>query len=109
MSAPNVRFAKAAYWAAGIWGVLILTPPYFIFNVIGRQDPPAITHPLFLLRLRPRRSRLAGRIHDHRDLPGALPRLTQTNGGRRRSHRSSRARSRFGWHRCFESVMGEWA
>ena len=33
---------------AGIWGVLVMVPLYFMFNVIGRQqDPPAITHPGF--------------------------------------------------------------
>lgn len=27
--------------------MLVLTPLYFIFAQIGRQDPPAITHPAF--------------------------------------------------------------
>jgi vacuolar-type H+-ATPase subunit I/STV1 len=47
MSTPNVKFAKIVYWAAGIWGVLILTPLFFLFNTIGIKDPPPITHPLF--------------------------------------------------------------
>jgi hypothetical protein len=42
-----MKFAKVVFWAAGIWGVLVLTPLYFMFDVIGRQDPPAITHPGF--------------------------------------------------------------
>jgi len=42
-----VKFAKIVFWAAGIWGVLILTPLYFIFDLIGRADPPPITHPGF--------------------------------------------------------------
>jgi hypothetical protein len=42
-----MKFAKIVFWVAGIWGVLILTPLYFMFNVIGRQDPPPITHPAF--------------------------------------------------------------
>jgi hypothetical protein len=42
-----MKFAKIVFWIAGIWGVLILTPLYFMFDVIGRQDPPAITHPGF--------------------------------------------------------------
>ncbi|MGC2137174.1 MAG: hypothetical protein WA627_05355 [Candidatus Sulfotelmatobacter sp.] len=42
-----MRFAKIVFWIAGIWGVLVLTPLYFIFNVIGRNDPPPITHPAF--------------------------------------------------------------
>jgi hypothetical protein len=42
-----MKFAKIVFWIAGIWGVLILTPLYFIFDMIGRQDPPPITHPAF--------------------------------------------------------------
>ena len=43
----GVKFAKIVFWAAGIWGVVILTPLYFIFNLIGVKDPPPVTHPLF--------------------------------------------------------------
>ena len=42
-----MRFAKIVFCIAGIWGVLILTPLYFMFDVIGRNDPPPITHPGF--------------------------------------------------------------
>ena len=42
-----MKFAKVVYWVAGIWGVLVLTPLYFMFDAIGRKDPPAITHPGF--------------------------------------------------------------
>ena len=42
-----MRFAKIVFWIAGIWGLLILTPLYFMFDLIGRQDPPPITHPGF--------------------------------------------------------------
>jgi hypothetical protein len=42
-----VRFAKIVFWIAGIWGVLIITPLYFMFDLIGRNDPPPITHPGF--------------------------------------------------------------
>ena len=42
-----MRFAKIVFWIAAIWGVLILTPLYFMFDVIGRNDPPPITHPGF--------------------------------------------------------------
>lgn len=42
-----MKFAKVVFLVAGIWGVLVLTPLYFMFNMIGRQDPPAITHPAF--------------------------------------------------------------
>jgi hypothetical protein len=42
-----MKLAKIVFWIAGIWGVLILTPLYFMFDVIGRNDPPPITHPGF--------------------------------------------------------------
>jgi hypothetical protein len=42
-----MRFAKIVFWIAGIWGFLVLTPLYFMFGLIGRQDPPPITHPGF--------------------------------------------------------------
>jgi hypothetical protein len=42
-----MRFAKVVFWVAGIWGLVVITPLYFLFDVIGRQDPPAITHPGF--------------------------------------------------------------
>jgi len=42
-----VKFAKAVFFIAAIWGVLLLAPLYFIFDLIGQQDPPAITHPGF--------------------------------------------------------------
>jgi len=42
-----VKFAKAIFLVAGVWGVLLLTPLYFIFDMIGVQDPPPITHPAF--------------------------------------------------------------
>jgi hypothetical protein len=43
----NMKFAKIVFWIAAIWGVLVLSPLYFIFDLIGRQDPPPITHPAF--------------------------------------------------------------
>jgi hypothetical protein len=42
-----MRFAKIVFWIAGIWGVLVISPLYFMFNLIGRTDPPPITHPGF--------------------------------------------------------------
>lgn len=42
-----MRFAKIVYWVAGIWGVVVITPLYFLFDVIPVKDPPAITHPGF--------------------------------------------------------------
>jgi len=42
-----MKFAKVVFWVAGIWGVLVIAPLYFLFDLIGKQDPPAITHPGF--------------------------------------------------------------
>ena len=42
-----MRFAKVVFRIAGIWGLLVITPLYFMFDLIGRQDPPPITHPGF--------------------------------------------------------------
>jgi hypothetical protein len=42
-----VKFAKVVFWIAAIWGVLVITPLYFMFDMIGRNDPPSITHPGF--------------------------------------------------------------
>ncbi len=42
-----MKFAKIVFRVAAIWGVLVITPLYFMFNLIGRNDPPAITHPGF--------------------------------------------------------------
>jgi hypothetical protein len=43
----SMRFAKGVFWVAGILGLLVITPLYFMFELIGRKDPPAITHPGF--------------------------------------------------------------
>jgi len=42
-----MKFARVVFWVAGIWGVVVIAPLYFIFDLIGKQDPPAITHPGF--------------------------------------------------------------
>ncbi len=42
-----MKFAKVVFWVAGIWGLVVITPLYFMFDLIGKQDPPAITHPGF--------------------------------------------------------------
>jgi len=42
-----MKFAKIVFRIAGIWGLLIITPLYFIFDLIGVKDPPPITHPAF--------------------------------------------------------------
>src|SRR5690348_18231609 len=42
-----MKFAKMVFWVAGMWGFLVLTPLYFMFDLIGQKDPPPITHPGF--------------------------------------------------------------
>ncbi|MGC1621128.1 MAG: hypothetical protein WA765_21750 [Candidatus Acidiferrum sp.] len=42
-----MKFAKIVFWIAGVWGLLIITPLYFMFDLIGQKDPPPITHPGF--------------------------------------------------------------
>jgi hypothetical protein len=42
-----MKFAKIVFWIAGIWGLLVITPLYFLFYIIGQKDPPPITHPGF--------------------------------------------------------------
>lgn len=42
-----MRFARVVFTIAGVYGVLVLTPMYFLFDVVGRQTPPAVTHPEF--------------------------------------------------------------
>jgi hypothetical protein len=39
-----MKFAKIIFRLAGIWGVLVLCPVYFMSDAIGRRDPPAVTH-----------------------------------------------------------------
>jgi hypothetical protein len=36
-----MRFVKIVFWIAGVWGVLVVTPLYFIHDIIGRgrNDP----------------------------------------------------------------------
>ncbi len=42
-----MRFAKIVFTIAGVWGLLVLTPMYFLFEAVGRRYPPPITHPDF--------------------------------------------------------------
>lgn len=42
-----MRFAKIVFWCAGIWGIVVLTPLYFMLRAVNLQTPPAITHPEF--------------------------------------------------------------
>ncbi|MGJ5815977.1 hypothetical protein [Paludibaculum fermentans] len=41
----GVRFARAVFLGAGIWGVLLLTPMYFTELMVSPADSPAQNHP----------------------------------------------------------------
>lgn len=40
-----MKFARIVFTIAGIWGLLVLPPLYFLEQKIGHDTPPAITHP----------------------------------------------------------------
>jgi hypothetical protein len=40
-----MKFAKMVFLVAGIYGLIVLLPSYFLKEQIGRDYPPAITHP----------------------------------------------------------------
>jgi hypothetical protein len=42
-----MRWARWIYWLAGAYGLVVLVPQYFLLEQIGRDLPPAITHPEF--------------------------------------------------------------
>jgi hypothetical protein len=42
-----MKFAKIVFRVAGIYGVLVLAPLYFLYDTVGRLDPPPVTHPQF--------------------------------------------------------------
>jgi hypothetical protein len=42
-----MRFARSVFAVAGLWGLVVLTPLYFMFDYVGQQYPPAVTHPDF--------------------------------------------------------------
>jgi hypothetical protein len=42
-----MRFAKIVFIIAGVWGIVVLTPLYFLFDLTGRQYAPPTTYPHF--------------------------------------------------------------
>ena len=42
-----MKFAKVVFIVAGIWGIVVLTPLYFLIDVTGRQYAPPATYPQF--------------------------------------------------------------
>ncbi len=42
-----MKFARWAFLVAGIYGLLVITPLYFMESYINKQIPPPISHPEF--------------------------------------------------------------
>jgi hypothetical protein len=42
-----VKFARGVFLVAGIYGLLVITPLYFLESFVGKRNPPPITHPEF--------------------------------------------------------------
>jgi hypothetical protein len=42
-----MKFAKVVFTAAGVWGIVVLTPLYFLFDMTGRPYPPPDSYPHF--------------------------------------------------------------
>ncbi len=42
-----MKFARGVFSIAGVWGLLVLIPFYFMFDSLGREAPPPLTHPEF--------------------------------------------------------------
>jgi hypothetical protein len=42
-----MRFAKIVFIVAGVWGIVVLTPLYFLHDITGRQYAPPTTYPQF--------------------------------------------------------------
>ena len=40
-----MKFARIVFLIAGVWGLTIMTPLYFLFDYVGRSYPPPVTHP----------------------------------------------------------------
>jgi len=41
----RMRFARSVFLLAGVCGIIIMAPMYFLEERLGQDNPPAITHP----------------------------------------------------------------
>ena len=41
---PSITFARRVFQIAGIYGLVVLVPQFFLADRIGRDTPPPITH-----------------------------------------------------------------
>jgi len=46
-SEAAVRFAKYVFIGAGIWGIIVLSPLFWLIDVTGRRYPPPTDYPQF--------------------------------------------------------------
>ena len=42
-----MRFAKSVFWIAGLWGIVVLVPLYFLVDISGKPWPPPLNYPHF--------------------------------------------------------------
>jgi len=42
-----MRFARIVFLIAGVYGLIVLLPQFFLEGMIGEDTPPPITHPEF--------------------------------------------------------------
>src|SRR5829696_4922507 len=42
-----MKFARYTFYAACLYGIVVLVPMYFLLEEIGIDNPPAVTHPEF--------------------------------------------------------------
>jgi hypothetical protein len=42
-----VKFAKIVFTTAGLWGIVVLTPLYFLLDLTGRRYAPPAVYPQF--------------------------------------------------------------
>jgi hypothetical protein len=42
-----MRFARAVFLIAGVWGIVVLTPLYFLVDLTGRQYAAPVDYPQF--------------------------------------------------------------
>ena len=43
-----MRFARTVFVGAGVWGIAVLTPLYWLVDVTGRRYPPPAEYPHFV-------------------------------------------------------------
>jgi hypothetical protein len=39
-----MQLARRTFWTAGLYGLAVILPQYFLLDKIGRDNPPAVTH-----------------------------------------------------------------